>query len=184
MGISTDDPRRTGEPPLSPLGADLAQWSAFQRRMRDYLLGLESELRALRDAIETDHTHTESDVTDLHSKPSLSRNITMASPTATEDRVVFFTNVAITVVELRAVVRGSSSPSIEYNIVHSTDRSAAGNDVMSANDTVTSETTGDSVTSFAGGDPTIPANSWVWVETGTKSGTVDELSIVVRFTED
>lgn len=108
--------------------------------------------------------------------------ITVEDPTATEDISVFFTSRAITVQEMRAVLLGSATPSVTWTIRHSTDRSAAGNEVVTGGTTTTSTTTGSDVTVF--NDATIPADSFVWLETTAQSGTVDELNVCVIYSED
>lgn len=54
--------------------------------------------------------------------------------------------------------------------------------VLSNNTTTTSVSSGSDVTSF--NDATIPADSFVWLETTAKSGTVTELNITLVYTED
>lgn len=115
-------------------------------------------------------------------KPTLSESVFVASPGASEDVYVFFTPVAITVSEMRAVLRGSSTPSVTWTIRHSSDRSAAGNEVVTSGTTTTSTTTGSDVTSF--NDATIPADSFIWFETTAQSGTVDEIGVTIVYTED
>lgn len=117
----------------------------------------------------------------LFEPPVLSKTITVENPN--NDIIIMFrTDVAITVREINAVIDGSSTPSINMQVVHDPNRSALGNDVISATYPVTSTTTGHTITSFF--DPTIPANSWVWVELAPPSGTVNAITIDVRYTED
>lgn len=105
------------------------------------------------------------------------------SPTGAEDFPHFlYTTEAITITQINAVLVGSSTPSVTWTIRHATDRSATGNEVVTGGTTTTSTTTGSEVTSF--NDATIPANSYVWVETTAQSGTVDSLSITTRYTID
>lgn len=111
-----------------------------------------------------------------------SKSIAVESPTATEDISIFFTPVAITVTEMRAVLIGSATPSVTWTIRHSTDRSATGNEVVTSGTTTTSTTTGSDVTSF--NDATIPADSFVWLETTAKSGTVTQLHVTIVYTVD
>ena len=112
---------------------------------------------------------------------TLSKSITVESPTSAEDLSIFFTNLAITVTEMRAVVRGST-PSVTWTIRHGTDRSAAGAQVVTGGTTTTSQTVGSDVTSF--NDATIVADSFVWLETTAQTGTVDEMSITIIYAED
>jgi hypothetical protein len=110
-----------------------------------------------------------------------SRTGTISLPTNAEDVTLFYTDDAITITQMNAVVRGST-PSVTWTVRHSSDRSAAGNEVKTAGTTTTSESTGSEVTSF--NDATIPAGSWVWLETTAKSGTVNEFGITLTFTHD
>jgi hypothetical protein len=111
------------------------------------------------------------------------KHVTVESPTSSEDITIFFTNRAITVTEMRAVLNnGASTPSVTWTIRHSTDRSAAGNEVVTSGTTTTSVSTGSDVVSF--NDATIPADSFVWLATTAKSGTVPELHITIIFTLD
>lgn len=103
---------------------------------------------------------------------------TLEDPDATEDLTIGFTNRAITVTEIRAVLLGSATPSVTWTIRHSTDRNATGNEVVTGGTTTTSTTTGSDVTSF--NDATIPLNSFIWIETTAKSGTVTEIHITIK----
>lgn len=107
--------------------------------------------------------------------------ITVEDPTDAEDISIFFTNKAITITEMRAVVRGTT-PSVTWTIRHGTDRSAAGAEVVTGGTTTTSESSGSDVTSF--NDATIVADSFVWLETTAQTGTVDEIAIAIVYTVD
>jgi len=110
------------------------------------------------------------------------KSLTIDQPTGTDDISAFFTDAAITVSKMVAVLNGSATPSLDWTVRHSTDRSAAGNEVVTGGTTTTSTTTGSVVTVF--NDATIPQNSFVWVETANLSGTVDQITITVKFTYD
>ena len=110
-----------------------------------------------------------------------SKSINVESPTSAEDIAWFFTEAAVTVSKVRSVLRGTT-PSVTFGIYHNTDRSAAGNNVFSTNQASTSTTVGDSP--VPSGDPTIPANSHVWIETSAASGTIAEWCVTAFFTED
>lgn len=114
--------------------------------------------------------------------PINTKAFSIESPTDAEDRSLFYTDVAITVSQMVAVLVGSSTPSVTWTIRHATDRSGAGNEVVTSGTTTTSTTSGSVVTSF--NDATIPADSFIWFETSAQSGTVDELSISIDFTVD
>lgn len=114
--------------------------------------------------------------------PIQSKAITVESPGAAEDISVFFTDPAITVVKMVAVLVGSSTPSVTWTVRHHTDRSNAGNEVVTSGTTTTSTTTGSVVTSF--NDATIPASSFVWLETTAQSGTVGQLHLTIFYRQD
>ena len=112
-----------------------------------------------------------------------SYSITVEDPTSSEDISIAFTNRAITITEMRAVLIGASTPSVTWTIKHhASDRNNAGAAVVTASTTTTSTTTGSDVTSF--NDATIPADSYIWLETSAQSGTVTEIHITIIGTED
>lgn len=119
--------------------------------------------------------------TQLFATPTLSKSVTVEDPTSSEDISIFFTPVAITITEMRAVVRGTT-PSVTWTIRHGTDRSATGAEVVTGGTTTTSVSTGDDVTSF--NDATIVADSFVWLETTAESGTTDEFHVTLIYSED
>ncbi len=113
---------------------------------------------------------------------SESKSIGVENPTAIEDISYFFTDVAITLTKMRAILVGSSTPSVTWTIRHGTDRSGAGAEVVTGGTVTTDVTTGSDITSF--NDATIVANSHVWLETTAKSGNVDSINISLFFDED
>ena len=122
------------------------------------------------------------DLSEISAGLQESYSITIEDPTSSEDLAIGFTNRAITVTEMRAVLVGSATPSVTWTIRHSTDRSAAGNQVVTGGTATTSTTTGSDVTSF--NDATIPADSFIWLETTAQSGTVGELHVTIKASVD
>lgn len=112
--------------------------------------------------------------------PVMSKSITIESPTSSEDLSMFYTDDAITVTKIVFVITGSTS--VTTTIRHSTDRSATGNEVVTGGTTANSTTTGNVVTSF--NDATIPADSFVWLETTALSGTPTSLNVTIFYTQD
>lgn len=110
---------------------------------------------------------------------SLSKTFTLQEPTASDDITVFRTDVAITVQEVISVSTGSF-PSTTFQLKYNTDRSATGNNLT--NSTVSGNTTTGNTATLS--SSSIPANSWVWLETTAASGTNVYLSIDIRYTED
>lgn len=113
-----------------------------------------------------------------------SYSITIEDPTSSEDITIAFTNRAITVTEMRAVLIGTANgQTVTWTIRHhATDRTNAGNEVVTSGTATTSLTSGSDVTAF--NDATIPADSFIWLETTAKGGTVTELHITIVYTVD
>jgi len=111
---------------------------------------------------------------------TLNKTFTLQEPTASDDITVFRTDVAITVQEVIACSTGGGTISTTYQLKHHPTRSNAGN-ALTTSAATTSTTTGDTASLD---DATIPANSWVWIETSAASGTSVYLSVDIRYTED
>ncbi len=112
----------------------------------------------------------------------MEKTITVEDPTSSEDIGFHFFHQAVTIREVHAVVVGSSTPSCTVNPKHHTDRNNAGNAVLDSATAITNTTTGQTLTAFT--DATVPIDSFLWLETTAKSGTVDELQLTFRFTID
>ena len=110
----------------------------------------------------------------------VTKTITIERPTGAEDITVFFVSTAVTIRSIKAVIRGGISVTVDPR--HSTDRTALGNQILAVEEVVTSTDTGQELTIT--GDTTIPADSWVWLQTSGKSGNVNELSMTFSATED
>ena len=119
--------------------------------------------------------------TDITNALKKQKQITINSPTTATDQTIFRATSALTINKISAVVRGTT-PSVTWTIRHDTDRSASGNEVVTSGTTTTSETTGDTITSF--NDATIPIDSYVWLEVSATSGTNDELHVTLDYTLD
>lgn len=106
-------------------------------------------------------------------------NLTIDSVTNSHDYTVAYVDTAFTITKMVMVHNGTtSSPDIDVVVRHSTDRSATGNAVVTAGTTVTSTTTGSVVTSFD--DATVSADSFLWIETSSHSGTTDGFFISIQ----
>lgn len=158
---------------------DPAAKTAFQE-LEQYIGSLLSLLAQLEEDSIEDGTVTRAKIDDSQAIERF--DFTVASPSGSEEHTLFYTTVAITLTKVRAVLRGSSSPSITYRVRHDPDRSASGNAATSSGTTVTSTTTGADAT--LDGDPTIPADSWVWLEITGSAGTVDEYALALEFDKD
>lgn len=115
-------------------------------------------------------------------RPSLVKGLTIESPSASENIGMWKTPVAITVSSLEAVLVGSASPSVTFQISFGSDRTS-GTNVYTSGRTVTSTTTGSTFNSSFN-DATIPAGSFIWVTTSAVSGTVTQIELTINYTED
>jgi hypothetical protein len=114
--------------------------------------------------------------------PQVSKSITIENPTSSEKIAMFRADSALTVTKIHAILIGSSTPSVTYKIHKGNDLSAAGTAVVTAGSTVTSVTTGTSVTSFDSAGVT--SGDMVWLTTTAQSGTVTQMCVTVYYTRD
>lgn len=112
-------------------------------------------------------------------KSTLSKTFTLQAPTSSDNVTIFRTDVAITIAEVIAVNTGTS-PSTTFAIKYGTNRGTATGNLV-ASTTSTSTTTGGVLTIATA---SIPADSFIWIETTAASGTSVYLSIDIRYTED
>lgn len=132
-------------------------------------------------------TLTNKDHTSQTNKRRLHWSMTIEDPVAADDISWFRHESAFTVTEMNITTVGSSTPSVTVDVRHHTDRSNAGNALITTPTASTAaansaETTGHVITSF--NDATVPLDSIVWIEFDAKSGTVDEVNITIYATED
>lgn len=97
------------------------------------------------------------------------------SPATGDEGPGFWTDEEIVLSEMRAIIQGGATPSVTWTVRYAADRSAAGTEVVTGGTVSTNTTTGDAVTVFNNG--TIPANSFVWLETPTVTTGVNAPSI-------
>jgi hypothetical protein len=105
--------------------------------------------------------------------------MSIPAPVNTDIPTLFHTNTALTIAEIRTVVRGSSTPSVTATYYWGADRSGTGNTVIQATIVTTNVTSGNIQTSFSNSTPA--ANSWLWFNITAVSGTVDEYAVTLRF---
>ncbi len=101
----------------------------------------------------------------------------MENPSSTERRMIARAFDATEIELVNAVLNGSSTPSVTFELRFGPDRSGAGTEILTSGRTVTSTTTG---TDFTPDVTTIPAGSYVWMLTTAQSGTVVELFITLK----
>lgn len=110
-------------------------------------------------------------------------SLTIESPTSSEDFTIAFFPRAITISSIEAVVIGTT-PSVTINPKHHTDRSNAGNTLIDSATAITNTTTGVTIDGADLNDNTLPAGSFLWLETTAQSGTVLEINLTFTYTED
>lgn len=119
-------------------------------------------------------------IADLDPMVVRSKEITIDSPTSSEDESWWFQFQAATITEISAVLAGSSVPSVTWTVRHGTDRAATGTEAITGG-TITNSTTPVSITAFDAAS--IAAGSYVWIETTAQSGTVVSLSLRIKYRE-
>lgn len=109
--------------------------------------------------------------------------ITIENPRNSEDISVFFTDSAITVIQLVAVLvpDPGPAPSLTWTLRFGPDRSATGTEIVVGGTVTTSQTTGDVITTFSNAN--IPADSFVWFETTARTGNIKNFSVTIRYNE-
>jgi len=97
-----------------------------------------------------------------------------------EDASFFFTSVARTVDSLIPYINGTTASGCTWTVRHGADRNAVGTEVITGGTNTHSGTGGNSGTQITSFDsPGISANSFVWLETTTASGIIDEFSLTL-----
>lgn len=110
--------------------------------------------------------------------PFSPKSITIPNPVAGDTFTILWTNSALTVAEIKTLVRGTS-PTVNATISWGADRSTASNTIIT-NYTTSNVTNGNTATSFTNATPI--ANSYVWVTINSTTGTVTEYHATLRFT--
>jgi hypothetical protein len=111
------------------------------------------------------------------------------SPAVDDNLQILYTDRPITITFIHAVNLGGSSPSVTWRAYHSTDRSSGtgGTGVMSGTKVTTSETTGDKITTGTSpslSDPTIPADSYVYIYVSAVGSQPDGVIFSMGYTVD
>lgn len=114
------------------------------------------------------------------------KTITIEDPTSSENIMVWYTFAAITIQELQCTVVGSSTPSVTIDPFHDLSRAGTGGakDIIDNPTAITNTTTGQNLTGATLNDVTVPADSFIIMETTAQSGTVTELQVTFRYTYD
>jgi len=110
-----------------------------------------------------------------------SKGLFVEFPSSSEKVGMWMTPANITITAVKAVLVGSSTPSVTYDLQHGSDITS-GTAILSAPVAITSTTTPTSSTSF--NDATVPAGNYIWFVTNAQSGSVTSIWITVYYTID
>lgn len=101
-------------------------------------------------------------------------------PTNAENVYLGVADGVVNLRKLRAVLVGSSTPSVTIQLFHGPNRDGTGATAILASPTaITSTTTGSTILAAAMASVTIPNDDWVWLTTTAQSGTVAELGLTL-----
>jgi hypothetical protein len=103
------------------------------------------------------------------------KSLTIAYPVGGDNLTLFYTQVDTTLLQVAAILRGTSSPSVTYILKYSANRSSIG--IAATASTIANSTTSASMATVQ--NMPIPANSFLWLEISAVSGNPTELSITV-----
>ena len=102
--------------------------------------------------------------------------VTLDVPTDSEDVTMFKMRETTVLQEMNAVIRPTGA-GCTWTIRHDPTRALTGTEVVVGGTDTTSIGLGDTILFPAMDNPTISGGSWVWVETTTSSGSVQELIV-------
>jgi len=103
------------------------------------------------------------------------KSLTIAYPVAGDNLTLFYTQSSTTLLQVAAIIRGTTSPSVTYSLKYAADRSSMGT-LATASTIVNSTTT--AIISTLQNMP-IPANTFLWIEVSSITGNPTELNITV-----
>ena len=110
---------------------------------------------------------------------TFTKSFSIINPNVDDTAIIFQTDRNLSITKMTGIVRGNTNPTINYRVMYGSDRSAAGTTVVSIGSTVTSTTTGNSVTSFNNSTPS--ADNFIWAYITGMAGTVDEFHLTLHF---
>jgi len=111
--------------------------------------------------------------------PSGPKSVTIVYPTASEDVTLFYTESQLTISRISSVFIGTGGSTVDFTIRYDSDRTSTGTEVITGGITCSSSTTSNNETVF--NNATIPANNFIWLETSSITGSVQEFHITLTF---
>ena len=111
---------------------------------------------------------------------SHTESVSVPDPTDSDDVTLFFTPEAITVTAVHSHITAGTN--VVFNIGHASTRTGTQLDVFTSDITQTSTSGATNNSGF--NDASIPANSWVWLDIVSVSGSVTQFHATVEYTLD
>lgn len=114
--------------------------------------------------------------------PSIVKTLSIYPPASGDNELFLYTDRALTISNVRAVLIGGGTSVALTGIYHATTRNSGSPNTVISSQTIDSFSTGVSWNTFS--DPTVPANSWIWCVLGTVTGAVDGCTIAITYSFD
>jgi hypothetical protein len=106
---------------------------------------------------------------------TVSKGVSIAAPTTSENVQIFYTPVAITITGVQEALAGTS-PSVTYVINYGSSRSSATSTIVASH--AATSTTGTAATLNV---TAIPAGSYIWLTTSATSGTITDFHVTINY---
>jgi len=106
------------------------------------------------------------------------KSITISYPTASEDVTLLYTNQSVTISKISSVLTQNASSNVAFTIRKDINRSNTGTEVKTGGFYCNSNTVPNSYTNFD--SATIGANTFMWLETTSATGSVQEFHLTIE----
>jgi len=110
-----------------------------------------------------------------------SKGVSVPNPSANEDITLFNADHDFSIMMIKVVVIGDTSPSLTWTLRHAADRSAVGTEVITGGTTSTNTANGELINAVDMNSTAIVRNEWLWFETTAQAGNVEEIHITIYF---
>lgn len=104
--------------------------------------------------------------------------VTITSPSDDENVVLMFTAEPISLSAVTGLVRGTD-PGISFSLHFGASAGTGGTEVIDGGVTLDPQHSGRHITTLD--NPEVPVNSFVWLTTSGRSGSVDELNVTLHY---